>query len=184
MSNTILIKRGTGSSILSDGELGFNTSTNTLYIGSSSGNKIIGGSGAFLSKNGDTATGQMNFNTVTVNNANAYFNNGGAYFNTKLQGISYIATQDGTSIYIRPDQDNNLFQIVMQSTGSPAFEAFGLTTDGTPRFNKPLPVSFGGTGASSASGALTNLGIIYYAPTEQQPEPPGVQGKIWLKPIS
>lgn len=42
MANAIKIKRGTGTSTLADGELGFNTSTNTLYIGNGE-NKILGG---------------------------------------------------------------------------------------------------------------------------------------------
>ena len=42
-----------------------------------------------------------------------------------------------------------------------------------------LPVSKGGTGATTAASALTNLGIIYSSST-----PTVINGGIWLKPVS
>lgn len=67
MANTIQIKRGTGTSALTAGELGFNTSTNTLYIGTSTGTNIaIGGEGAFLPLNGGTINGQLTVTETTV----------------------------------------------------------------------------------------------------------------------
>lgn len=42
-----------------------------------------------------------------------------------------------------------------------------------------VPISKGGTGATTASGALTNLGIIY-----SSEQPTYVEGRIWLKPIN
>ena len=66
MANIIQIKRGTGTSALAEGELGFNTNTNILYIGNS-GNKAIGGAGAFLSLNGGTLIGNLTISQNTNN---------------------------------------------------------------------------------------------------------------------
>ena len=65
MANIIQIKRGTGTSTLANGELGFNTNTNILYIGNS-GNKAIGGAGAFLPLSGGTLTGDLIISKTTT----------------------------------------------------------------------------------------------------------------------
>jgi len=64
MATTILIKRNTLANIgtLTAGELYLATDTLDLYIGSASGNKLIGGIAALLAKvnkAGDTMTGQL-----------------------------------------------------------------------------------------------------------------------------
>jgi hypothetical protein len=64
MANQILIKRNTLANIgtLTAGELYLATDTLDLYIGSASGNKLVGGIAALLakvSKAGDTMTGQL-----------------------------------------------------------------------------------------------------------------------------
>lgn len=45
-------------------------------------------------------------------------------------------------------------------------------------FSKPVTIGAGGTGASTAKQALTNLGIIY-----STSQPAYAEGKIWLKPV-
>ena len=45
-------------------------------------------------------------------------------------------------------------------------------------FSKPVTIGAGGTGASTAKQALTNLVIIY-----STSQPAYAEGKIWLKPV-
>lgn len=94
---------------------------------------------------------------LATNNSGIYLNGGNVQFNTKNLGLAWTATADGTSIYMRPYQDSNIFQLVMTPSGGSAFEAFGVATDGTPHFYKPVPISYGGTGATTAAGARANL---------------------------
>lgn len=44
----------------------------------------------------------------------------------------------------------------------------------------PLPVTSGGTGSTTVTGAQTNLGIVYSATEPSAP----YEGMIWLKPVS
>lgn len=46
-------------------------------------------------------------------------------------------------------------------------------------FMQPISITSGGTGANNATGALTNLGIIY-----SETEPTVIEGGIWLQPMS
>ena len=111
-----------------------------------------------LSTTGGNMTGDINFGILT-------------------QGLTWEMA-DGTKVYLRPDTSLNLFQVVLVPPNGTPFEAFGIQSDGTPTFSKPLGMQFGGTGANNAADALVNLGIIY---SEEEPE--GVAGRIWLKPI-
>lgn len=84
MANQILIKRGTGTSTLTNGELAYNTSTNTLYIGNS-GNKAIGGPGAFLPLSGGTITGGVKI-TNSSNTGFLYLYGSAEGGNLQIQG--------------------------------------------------------------------------------------------------
>lgn len=92
-------------------------------------------------------------------------------------GIQWT-TDNGTRIRIRPYSPNNVFQITMKPSGGTEFGAIGIDTNGQMSLNKPLQVSSGGTGATTAAAALSNLGIIY-----STSQPTYVEGSIWLKPV-
>ena len=78
MANTIQIKRGNGTSALLDGELGYNPNLNTLYIGTSNGNKVVGGEGYFLPLVGGNLTGSL-----TIQNKSVYHEGNIVYSTTQ-----------------------------------------------------------------------------------------------------
>ena len=136
MSNTIQIKSGSGkpgNGVLKKAELGYDTTNGYLYIGNSS-NQTAG---------------------IKVETAN-----GIATWNKKTEGLTWI-TDDGTKFWMRPYSPNNLFQIVRFSPGSSDGKAtFNINNEGQVSFGeKPLNIASGGTGATTAAAALTNLGI-------------------------
>ena len=161
MANQILIKRGTGTSALANGELGFNTSTNTLYIGNN-GNKAIGGSGAFLPLSGGTMTGDLTATGLAVLA-------GHKYPSTTLK-----TTMDDRSIsYGAAMAENTMYGQVVYNDGKGNAEYYMFpdrTSDETGNAwhsiltsKKPVTIAQGGTGATTAADARKNLAVLYYA---------------------
>lgn len=142
MSNQILIKRGTSSPTptLEYGELGYNSTEGTLYIGNSNRENVaIGGPGAFVKKSGDTMTGWLTFDGTTI----------GTKWNTN----------DGTEFAIRPYSSGNLFQITTNGTETEnvTHASFNIKNNGEVWLGKPLGITSGGTGATTPKEAEYNI---------------------------
>lgn len=89
-------------------------------------------------------------------------------------GMLYMNTTTGgySSAYLR-----------VYSSAS-AYSTFNFGNDGklscgSLALATALPISSGGTGSTTASGALTNLGIVY-----SSTQPTAEVGRIWLKPMA
>lgn len=161
MANIIKIKRGTGTSTLLDGELGFNTSTNTLYIGNG-GNKAIGGSGAFLPLSGGTLTGGLTATGLAVSSAHIYpsttlktaaDNRAVSYGAAMAENTMYgqVVYNDGkgyAEYYMFPDR----------TSGETGNAWHNILTS-----KNPVTIAQGGTGATTAANARKNLAVPYYA---------------------
>ena len=134
-----------------------------------------------LATTGGTLTG-----TTTIGNSSAapWLN-----FATKTGGdcgsIQYYAPSDSTSnhyeIYVRSRSSEDyslldfseIYKLPVVNTDLTSNETYYILTS-----KSPVSVKQGGTGATDAATALTNLGIIY-----SETEPDRVAGRIWLKPI-
>lgn len=90
-----------------------------------------------VNKKGDTLEGNFNFGKTTYGHI--------------------WTTADGTIIKLRPIPDSNVFDISLTKDGNTK-NAIRIYTDGTLQLSKSLPVASGGTGATTAAGARTNLG--------------------------
>lgn len=94
----------------------------------------------YLPLSGGTMTGYIDFG----NAANA--------------GLSWT-TNNGTKIHLRPYSPSNVFQLTMQPSGGDEFGAVNIDTSGNISLAQPLPIDYGGTGATDAATARSNLGI-------------------------
>lgn len=177
MANTIQIKRGTGTSTLAAGELGFNTSTNTLYIGTSAGNKAIGGDGVYLPLSGGTVNGNINL-YGKINIKSTYYpafylqpyqitNSAGTYSNLYIEG-SY----DGRiKLWVDADASDN-------SHSRRSLELLGYP-ETTNSANSLMLRQCDASGNWLTDLKVYHEGNIIYSAS--QPSNP-VKGMIWLKP--
>ena len=128
-----------------------------------------GGTGARTAADARTNLG------ITPANIGAFSTNGGGLggnidFGKNSNGLIW-KTNDGTQIKLRPDASTNTFQILMSNdNGNSWSSVFTIASDGTVGFQSagPLPIASGGTGAKTAAGAVTNLGIADYVVEEGQ----------------
>jgi hypothetical protein len=95
---------------------------------------------AFSKANSGYARANTSLNTVTGTTGSATPTTGGMTFSSN-NGVAVVGTS-GSTLYFNTSQD-------LRTTGSPTFASMLLTS--------PLALTQGGTGASSSSGALTNL---------------------------
>lgn len=95
---------------------------------------------AFLPLSGGTMTGDIDFG------------------NAANSGIQWT-TDNGTRIRIRPYSPNNVFQITMKPSDGDEFGALNIDTSGNITLAQPLPIAYGGTGATDAATARSKLGI-------------------------
>lgn len=97
----------------------------------------------YLPLSGGTMTGYIDFG----NAANA--------------GLSWT-TNNGTKIHLRPYSPSNVFQLTMQPSGGDEFGAVNIDTSGNISLAQPLPIAYGGTGATTVDAACANIGALRY----------------------
>ena len=79
-------------------------------------------------------------------------------FGNANRGLKWT-TDDGTEIQLRPYVSGNMIQFVMKLADGTTKNAFGIKSDGTITTDYSIPIAAGGTGAKTAEGARSNLGI-------------------------
>ena len=80
-------------------------------------------------------------------------------FGNRTKGIRWT-TDDGTEFWMRPHTPSNLFQIARFDPDGTPHATFNINKEGQVSFGeKALPIGSGGTGATTAAAARTNLGI-------------------------
>ena len=111
---------------------------------------------------------------------------GGGSVSAATAGTDYV-TPTGMNNALAEKQAEITAQGILKGEGSGTVTAAVAGTDyaaashthSTSDLTDTLPISKGGTNATTAAAALTNLGIIYSSST-----PTVIEGGIWLKPVS
>ncbi|MDS0826506.1 tail fiber domain-containing protein [Serratia marcescens] len=126
-------------------------------------------SGTAITLNGSLAMngGITSNNNITLTNASTdtAFTTNGAKFRATPSGVAVISTT--SSIFLRPKGDtDSTVQIQYKSDGSITCEGSSLSVSGVLNANSlnltnALAVNQGGTGATTAAAARTNLGLAY-----------------------
>ncbi|MET6513023.1 tail fiber domain-containing protein [Serratia marcescens] len=126
-------------------------------------------SGTAITLNGSLAMngGITSNNSITLTNASTdtAFTTNGAKFRATPSGVAVISTT--SSIFLRPKGDtDSTVQIQYKSDGSITCEGSSLSVSGVLNANSlnltnALAVNQGGTGATTAAAARTNLGLAY-----------------------
>lgn len=78
-------------------------------------------------------------------------------FGNVTRGLRWESA-NGTAWELRPYVAGNIFQIVVTPPGEATFGALTINADGTPNFARALPITSGGTGATTKKAARKNLG--------------------------
>lgn len=126
-------------------------------------------SGTAITLNGSLAMngGITSNNSITLTNGSTdtAFTTNGAKFRANPSGVAVISTT--SSIFLRPKGDtDSTVQIQYKSDGSITCEGSSLSVSGvltakSLNLTNALAVNQGGTGATSAADARTNLGVAY-----------------------
>ena len=101
-----------------------------------------------------------------------------------VTGVAALTIQNSYSAYQEVIEAVGLLKGDGQGGVTPAvagvdYAAANHTHDASAIISGILPIVRGGTGASTAAGALANLGVIY-----SETEPAYQAGAIWLQPVS
>lgn len=156
ITGTLILSRTTDASGTADNKP-------ALIIGSSSGEHIEADANEIMAKSSETTTSTLYLNS---DGGQVVIGTGGL----KIKGTSSYSTTlaaNTTSTYLS----------YINSNGT-TINKLDLWSDHTSLL-KPLDISSGGSGATTASGALYNFGIRY---STTAPENPWT-GMIWLEPI-
>ena len=156
ITGTLILSRATDASGTADNKP-------ALIIGSSSGEHIEADANEIMAKSSETTTSTLYLNS---DGGQVVIGTGGL----KIKGTSSYSTTlaaNTTSTYLS----------YINSSGT-TINKLDLWSDHTSLL-KPLDISSGGSGATTASGALYNFGIRY---SSTAPENPWT-GMIWLEPI-
>lgn len=82
-------------------------------------------------------------------------------FGSNSNGLSWT-TANGTVWHLRPYAPNNLFQLTFKPTDGDEYGAVSINANGVMSLYSPLPITSGGTGATDAATARSNLGALTY----------------------
>ena len=153
MSNIIQIKRGSGkpsNGVLLDGELGYDKTSGFLYIGN---NNVIADIKVGEATKADKAQKIINSSgdllTVGSTTSPIFLNNG---VFSQCTGTTISGTTEKAVTLVNPRQ-------ISVNLGQGTFARFDGSQDITTGVSGTLPVTKGGTGATTAAAARTNLGI-------------------------
>lgn len=177
MVNKIQIKRGTScSTALSEGELGFNLTTNTLYIGKEEDKLAIGGPGAFIKRDGDTMTGLLT-------GTRAHFTSTTDVLETSNANVALRLGSD-TGIHIDIDNNEIIAKTDAATMGTLYLQGASLTeggviTKGTWNATA-IGVPYGGTGGTTAETARNNLQVPLYQRYSQNLKFGSGSGSAWF----
>lgn len=101
--------------------------------------------------------------------------------NAANSGIQWT-TNNGTRIRIRPYSPNNVFQITMKPSDGDEFGALNMDTSGNISLAQPLPIAYGGTGATTVDAACANIGALRYKQYDNGYfETGAANGSAWLR---
>ena len=155
--------------------------------GANTANGACGAIGA-VKKSGDTMTGNLNISTSLYPSIYLLPSQNGTTNRTVFEGSylgasSFSSWEDGTGNNRRMLEVRNAayqasldYAVMLRTCINGAWGAYRVFHAG---MSTPVPIANGGTGATSAKGALSNLGIFYAASLPSS----GTDGQICLVPV-